>query len=482
MLRTTCNDSCDVAKYLMLKLGITARLFLSLLIVSMLTAVGVGVGTRWSFQRGFQGYLNEAESRRMEAMADELAQAYREHGNWTFIRGQRAAWERYTGAIGRERATVPHTGGESIYDAVPGKAPRRLGLYDATGLHLAGNEQDGPDLRHQPVIVDNVRVGMLAGAPLRGLQHEAEQGFQLQQERDSLFVVLATLLLAGLAAVLLARSFVAPTRRLIAAAAQVAAGDYGVRVPPGGRDELGTLAHNFNTMAATLESNEALRRHFMADISHELRTPLSVLQAQLEAMQDGIEPLDASSLGHLSEEVSTLARLVEDMRQITLSEVGYFDYRREPLDLAALLESEAQRWREPLAQAGMQVTLAAPASLYVEGDTVRLRQLLRNLFNNVLRHADGATRLQVRIALEGKDAVVEFADNGAGVADAALALLFERFWRGDSARSRATGGSGLGLAICRSIAEAHGGAIDARHAPGGGLVVRVRMPLAQGPA
>jgi two-component system sensor histidine kinase BaeS len=193
MLRTACNGSCDVAKYLMLKLGITARLFLSLLIVSMLTAVGVGVGTRWSFQRGFQGYLNEAESRRMEAMADELAQAYREHGNWAFIRGQRAAWERYTGAIGRERATVPHTGGESIYDAVPGKAPRRLGLYDAAGVYLAGNEQDGPDLRHQPVIVDNVRVGMLTGAPLRGLQQEAEQGFQLQQERDSLFVVLAWL-------------------------------------------------------------------------------------------------------------------------------------------------------------------------------------------------------------------------------------------------------------------------------------------------
>jgi len=463
----------------MLKIGITARLFLSLLIVSMLTAVGVGFGTRWSFQRGFQGYLNEAESRRMEAMADELAQAYREHGNWQFINGQRAAWERYTGAIGRERATAPHTGGESIYDAVPGKAPRRLGLYDANGAYLAGNEQDGPDLRHQPVMVDNVQVGMLAGAPLRGLQHEAEQGFQLQQERDSLFVVLATLLLAGLAAVLLARSFVAPTRRLIAAAAQVAAGDYGVRVPPGGRDELGKLAHNFNTMAATLESNEALRRHFMADISHELRTPLSVLQAQLEAMQDGIEPLDASSLGHLSEEVQTLARLVEDMRQITLSEVGYFDYRREPLDLGALLDSELQRWREPLAQAGMQVALTAPASLYVEGDTVRLRQLLRNLFNNVLRHAEGATRLEVRLAVQGRDAIVEFADDGAGVADAALTLLFERFWRGDSARGRATGGSGLGLAICRSIAEAHDGAIDARHAPGGGLVVRVRIPLAQ---
>lgn len=466
----------------MLKIGITARLFLSLLIVSMLTAVGVGFGTRWSFQRGFQGYLNEAESRRMEAMADELAQAYREHGNWQFIQGQRAAWERYTGAIGRERATAPHVGGESIYDAVPGKAPRRLGLYDVDGTHLAGNEQAGSDLRRQPIVVDNLTVGMLAGAPLRGLQAEAEQGFQLQQERDSLFVVMATLVLAGMAAVLLARSFVAPTRRLIAAAAQVAAGDYGVRVPRGGRDELGTLAHNFNTMAATLESNEALRRHFMADISHELRTPLSVLQAQLEAMQDGIEPLNAHSLGHLSDEVHILARLVEDMRQITLSEVGAFDYRRESLDLAALLDSESQRWREPLAHAGMQVELAGPPSLYIEGDAIRLRQLWRNLFNNVLRHADGATQLRVTLAACGADAVVEFADNGAGVADAALPLLFERFWRGDRARSRATGGSGLGLAICRSIAEAHGGVIEADHAPDGGLLVRVRMPLAKGAA
>ena len=125
----------------------------------------------------------------------------------------------------------------------------------------------------------------------------------------------------------------------------------------------------------------------MADISHELRTPLSVLQAQLEAMQDGIEPLDADSLAHLSGEVHILARLVEDMRQITLSEVGAFDYRREPIDLAALLQKEVQRWREPLAQAGMRLNLAAPAALPVAGDSVRLRQLLRNLFNNALRHA-----------------------------------------------------------------------------------------------
>jgi two-component system sensor histidine kinase BaeS len=123
----------------------------------------------------------------------------------------------------------------------------------------------------------------------------------------------------------------------------------------------------------------------------------------------------------------------------------------------------------------MDVTLTVSPA-WVEGDTVRLRQLLRNLFNNVLRHADGATVLQVQLHTQGADAVIVFADNGAGVADAALPLLFERFWRGARARGRATGGSGLGLAICRSIVEAHGGNIEASHASGGGLAVQVRLP------
>lgn len=465
----------------MVKIGITARLFLSLLIVSVVTAVGVGYGTRLSFKRGFQGYLDEVEARRMEAMAFEFAQAYQEHGNWDFIRNNRAAWERYTGAIGRERATSPRPGGDSIYYAVPDKAPRRLGLYDMQGNHLAGNLQRGDDLRHQPVMVGGVAVGMLEGAPLRGLQEEAEQTFQVQQQRDSQFIVLFTLVLAALAAMLLARSFVAPTRRLIAAASKVAAGDYGVRVPHAQRDELGTLARNFNLMVATLESNEALRRHFMADISHELRTPLSVLQAQLEAMEDGIEPIDNDSLKALMDEVATLSRLVDDMRQITLSEVGAFEYRREALDLAALLASEVHKWREPLAQAGMTIVGDIPAAMTIEGDSVRLRQLLRNLFNNSLRHAEGASQLHVGLHVLRSSAVLTLADNGVGVGDAALPMLFERFWRGDNARSRATGGSGLGLAICRSIVEAHGGSIGAaptHTATPRGLAIRITLPLA----
>jgi two-component system sensor histidine kinase BaeS len=467
----------------MVKIGITARLFLSLLVVSMLTAVGVGLGTRWSFQRGFQGYLNEVESRRMEAMAVELADAYKENGrNWQFIRGNRVAWERTTGAIGRERATSPRAdgdvGGDSIYYAVPDKAPRRLGLFDMDGNHLAGNLQTGPSLRYQPVLVDGVPVATLVGAPLRGLQEEAEQGFLLQQQRDSVLIGVATLVLAILTALLLARSFVAPTRRLIHAAAKVAAGDYAVRVPRGHRDELGTLAHNFNIMAATLESNEALRRHFMADLSHELRTPLSVLQAQLEAMEDGLEPTDANSLNLLQDEVATLTRLVEDMRQITLSEVGAFGYQREPLDLGALLESELNKWREPLAHAGMTVKTGMLPHLTVEGDTIRLRQLLRNLFNNALRHAEGATELVIELVIHRQQALLTITDNGHGVDAAALTMLFERFWRGDTARTRATGGSGLGLSICRSIVTAHGGEITAAHAVPNGLRIAITLPLA----
>jgi two-component system sensor histidine kinase BaeS len=182
------------------------------------------------------------------------------------------------------------------------------------------------------------------------------------------------------------------------------------------------------------------------------------------------------------DEVATLSRLVEDMRQITLSEVGAFDYRREALDLAVLLASEANKWREPLAQVGVALQLDSPAALTVEGDTVRLRQLLRNLFNNVLRHAEGASALNVRLQVHQQHVALTVTDNGNGVADAALPLLFDRFWRGDRARSRATGGSGLGLAICRSIAEAHGGAISASHAEPNGLSVLLTLPVLGGGA
>ncbi|QGZ41913.1 two-component system sensor histidine kinase BaeS [Pseudoduganella flava] len=470
-----------------IRIGITTRLFCALLVVSVLTALGVGLGTRWSFQRGFQGYLNEVEARRMEAMAFELARAYREHGNWDFIRGNQGAWERYTGAIGRERATAPlagdtsihHEGGDSIYYAVPGRGPRRLALYDMDGAHLAGNHQTEGDmpLRYQRVLVDGRQVATLVGAPLRGLSEEAEQGFLVQQQRDSALIGLATLALAALAAMLLARSFVAPTRRLTVAAAKVAAGDYGVRVPDGGRDELATLARNFNSMTATLESNEALRRHFMADISHELRTPLAVLQAQLEAMEDGIEPMNQRSVTLLTEEVATLSRLIEDMRQITLTDAGVFDYHIAPLDLAQLVGAELAKWRDPLAVARTAVYAELPEHLTTRGDTIRLRQLLRNLFTNLLRHAEGATRVALLLKREDGHAVLTFADDGRGVPHEALTMLFERFWRGDSSRSRGTGGSGLGLAICRSIAEAHGGTIAAGATLGGGLTITLRLPL-----
>jgi two-component system sensor histidine kinase BaeS len=252
-----------------------------------------------------------------------------------------------------------------------------------------------------------------------------------------------------------------------------------VRVPHAQRDELGTLARNFNLMVATLESNEALRRHFMADISHELRTPLSVLQAQLEAMEDGIEPIDASSLRALLDEVATLTRLVEDMRQITLSEVGAFDYRREALDLVALLASEVHKWREPFVLAGMEITSDTPAALTIEGDTVRLRQLLRNLFNNTLRHAEGATQCAsacMCCASSGAD----LGRQRRGVADANLPMLFERFWRGDRARTRTTGGSGGFVDLPQhrgSARRQHQRRADAGDAAAR-LAIRITLPLA----
>src|SRR5436305_513199 len=143
-----------------------------------------------------------------------------------------------------------------------------------------------------------------------------------------------------------------PGRR---AAPRLAAGDYATRVPVGSRDELGRLAADFNRLAETLEHNETLRRRFMADVSHELRTPLAVVSGELEALEDGVRPLTRESLASLRGEVSALGKLIDDLNQLALADVGALAYRKRRVDLAPLLEQALESYRERLAERGLVV-------------------------------------------------------------------------------------------------------------------------------
>eukprot|EP01032_Pedospumella_encystans_P028457 gene28457-32142_t len=249
------------------------------------------------------------------------------------------------------------------------------------------------------------------------------------------------------------------------------------RIEVGSNDELGHLAKDFNRMAQTLEHTERARRTFMADISHELRTPLAVLRAELEAIQDGIRPTTAQSVDAMHAEVGRLGKLVDDLHDLSLTDIGAMTYRRTPIDVATVLRTAVGGMQGRLEAEGLELRVhVAPAPLSISGDERRLQQLIANLLENSLRYTDRGGVVQVRADRHESGVRIVVEDSAPGVPLDKLEKLFERFYRVEGSRNRASGGSGLGLAICRNIVEAHEGRIQAQASPFGGLRIVIDLP------
>ena len=442
---------------LAVKAGIALKFFLAILLAAAVAAAAMAIATRSSFQSGFLGYLNQVDAQRLDELAGRLASEYRRSGNWDFVRDDYAKLR----ALALPPPTVP-----------------RLALIDAKGDTVLGNAELAAEGAVKPVQVDGHTVGWIARAPLRRLSSAAEVTFQQEQLRSAWVIAALAVVLAAALALVLGRAFVTPVKRVAEATHRLAAGDYATRVPVGSRDELGRLAADFNRLAETLEHNETLRRRFMADVSHELRTPLAVVSGELEALEDGVRPLTRESLASLRGEVSALGKLIDDLNQLALADVGALAYRKRRVDLAPLLEQALESYRERLAERGLVVQTVLARGTIVFGDADRLLAMFRNLLENSARYTDTGGRVRVSARCDGDRVIVDFDDSVPGVPADALPHLFERFYRVDASRSRANGGSGLGLAICRSIAAAHDAEIGAFDSPLGGLRVRVTLPYA----
>jgi two-component system sensor histidine kinase BaeS len=263
---------------------------------------------------------------------------------------------------------------------------------------------------------------------------------------------------------------------LVEAAGRVEAGDYATRVtePPRDRGALWELATGFNSMAARLESNEEQRRRLLADVSHELRTPLTVVQGNIEAILDGVHTGDEAHLAAILDETQVLARLIDDLRTVALSESGSLQLHREPTDLS-ILAADAVAAFQPAAEAAgvnLAVEVADDVPL-LEVDPVRIREVLANLVANALRHtpAGGSITVDAQLAADKTAVAIEVRDTGSGIDPSLLPHVFDRF-----AKSADSRGSGLGLAIARGLVEAHGGSIAVESAPNRGTAFRIRLP------
>jgi signal transduction histidine kinase len=288
-------------------------------------------------------------------------------------------------------------------------------------------------------------------------------------------VVAAVLALAMVQ--LLAHGMTYPLREMATAARAMAEGDYGRRVTATSRDEVGELARAFNAMSQQLGEVDRLRRDLVANASHELRTPLGALRVRLENMVDGVEPTNAAAISETLSQVERLGDLVEQLLDLSKLESGAVPLQLSEIRARDLLEQVAGEWRGQTGTEGIRIELASQSDeLLLRVDAERMRQVLRNLVANAIRHSPEVGRVQLSARADDAATRLEVSDDGPGIPADDLERVFERFYRSDRARSADAGGAGLGLAIARWIVELHGGTIRAAHADPHGCRIIVELP------
>ncbi|HAO3784030.1 TPA: two-component system sensor histidine kinase BaeS [Salmonella enterica] len=412
--------------------GITGKLFLAIFATCIVLLISMHWAVRVSFERGFIDYIKHGNEQRLQMLGDALGDQYQQHGNWRFLRNN----DRFVFQILR---SFEHDNDRD--KPGPGMPPHgwrtQFWVVDQNGRVLVGPRGPVPhDGTRRPILVNGVEVGAIIASPVERLTRNTDINFDMQQRRASWMIVALSTLLAALATFLLARGLLAPVKRLVEGTHRLAAGDFTTRVTPTSADELGKLAQDFNQLASTLEKNQQMRRDFMADISHELRTP-----------------------------------------QLSLSDEGALAYQKTTVDLVPQLEVAGGAFRERFTSRGLTLHYALPDSMTVFGDPDRLMQLFNNLLENSLRYTDSGGGLHISAEQRDKSLFLTFADSAPGVSDEQLQKLFDRFYRTEVSRNRASGGSGLGLAICVNIVHAHNGHLHAAHSPFGGVSITVELPL-----
>ncbi|HEX8544016.1 MAG TPA: ATP-binding protein [Pseudomonas sp.] len=459
-----------------MKLSISTKLFLAIMAGVTLVILSMSMATSWSFGRGFLGYLNEQALLRLEPILPRLERTWQRDGNWESLRDKPENWFDLLRPVkGEDLAVNGEWRAPPISDLTG--AVFRVALFDQNKALVMGYPGVADQALLRPINVAGNTVGWLAVIPFQSVSEAGGQRFEAYQLRVSLGMGIVSLLLAMLIAWWIARTLLTPVKQVAAATHRLASGHYAERVSVSANDEVGQLARDFNQLALTLESNERLRREFMADVSHELRTPLAVMRGELEAIEDGVRQLDIDSMQSLQGEVSMLSKLVDDLYELSLADVGALTYRKNRLDLVPLLSDSAAMFFERRKACGIDLQLVLPdAPLSVQGDDQRLRQLMNNLLENAMRYTDQGGTLRIEARHEGQSVRVDIQDSAPGVSNEQLPRLFERFYRGEGSRSRSSGGAGLGLAICRSIAVAHGGTLEAAHSPLGGVWLTLILP------
>ena len=479
-----------------------SKLLFSFIVVALTLVAVMFFTLRWSFERGASTRMKQEHQAQLQQLAAELADYYSQTGSWREFHSSPERWMWWLGqhdnpfsrgGMGRQpqaapdRFDAPFPGDAPLPSNTPMPAPpgRPYFLLDAGRQRIAGL-YDGEGVE---VPIEVVAGGQSQTVGYIGLSPPPSR---LREFRRTPLAARYSQLLMGLTigAVVMSVAIAVPlsgrlTRRILKLHSYVrtlADGDYDQRVQVPGRDELAGLANHLNRLADALATAKSQRQQLTADISHELRTPVATLQANIEAMQDGVLPMDDDSLASLHEQVRRLCRLIEDLYQLSLADVGGLRYQMEVCDLWQLLEGWLPAYQSLFERDGLTLSWQAEegGDWTLLADPARMHQVFINLLENSRRYTDAPGCVSIGLARKGGEIWVTIEDSAPGVDSAVHHRLTDRLYRVDPSRNRASGGAGLGLNLCDAIVAAHHGRLMVGESHLGGLAVTVQLPALEG--
>ena len=350
----------------------------------------------------------------------------------------------------------------------------RLSLYDEKHQFIVG-EPATDQIAYRPILVDQKVVGYLGLKPVLDQDDASSINFFSNQKRYLLLVYALTVLSSLVAALLMATYFKKPIQRLLNATLELTRGNYQHQVMIKRNDELGDLSNQLNHLADILHQHEESRRQWVADTSHEIKTPLAVLQAQIEAMQDGIRKATPEHLDAMMRQVSSLKKLTQDLADLAQADAQQLKCYFAEVNPWDVVLQEVDNFKSTFEQNQLEVSLSGEGAL-LSLDRDRFKQIIVNLLGNCVRYTEQGGKIQIHTQQNEHEWVLYVDDSPFGLSDEQLARLGERFYRVDDSRTRSTGGTGLGLALSCKLAQALGGSLAFNHSPLGGLRCVLTFP------
>jgi two-component system sensor histidine kinase BaeS len=487
------------------------KFFLAFLLTFVALTILMTMTMRFYAYREFSKYVRTMEILRLDELATMLGQEYVTNQGWEQLRNNIPRWQYMLWPFHPQfdfkrpppmppdflsfNSKSPRPDKEVPSEQPYGQKPiptedhhppfiieLRLTLFDAQKQPVAGPAVSTEGHTLKEIRVDGHIAGWLGLKKEERLSHPLNLAFIRQQSNAFYTIGAVMLLLASVVAFFLSRHLLAPIRQLADATRALTSLRFDTRINVRTGGELGQLASDFNIMSKTLERYEHMQKQWISDISHELRTPLSILQGEIEAIQDGIREADQQVLESLHFEVQYLNRIVTNLHDLSMADAGAFPLNRQPVNPLKVLAETLNRFRNRFLQEQITVRedLRIDREIVLQTDPTRLEELFSNLFENVLRYADKPGIFNIRQAFSVANLELYFEDSGPGVPEETLEYLFDRLYRVDFSRTRTKGGSGLGLAICKAIVEAHSGKIAAYNVSSGGLGIHIVIPITPG--